>query len=112
MYISKSKYLSGLQCHKLLWHYYNAKDLIPEVDAATQAIFDQGHLVGEYAKKLFPGGVEVCKGIFDIKEVIHKSVPALKLRKPLFEAAFTYKNAYARMFHPEQAVQFTGNERI
>jgi hypothetical protein len=96
MYISKSKYLSGLQCHKLLWHQYNAKDLIPEVDAATQAIFDQGHLVGEYAKKLFPDGVEVCKGIIDIDEVIQRSVPALILRKPLFEAAFTYKNAYAR----------------
>src|SRR5256885_13544201 len=37
-YISKSKYLSGLQCHKLLWHAYNAKHLIPEPDAQTQAI--------------------------------------------------------------------------
>jgi hypothetical protein len=95
MYISKSKYLSGLQCHKLLWHQYNAKHLIPEFDAATQVMFDQGHLVGEYAKKLFPDGVEVCKGIFDIGELIQRSVPALKLHKPLFEA-FAYKNAFAR----------------
>ena len=29
-FISKSKFLSGLQCHKLLWHAYNAKDLIPD----------------------------------------------------------------------------------
>jgi hypothetical protein len=41
-FISKSKYLSGLQCHKLLWFYYNAKDQIPGFDAQTQAIFDQG----------------------------------------------------------------------
>jgi len=41
-FVSKSKYLSGLQCLKLLWHYYNAKDELPETDAATQAIFDQG----------------------------------------------------------------------
>ncbi|MEX1274475.1 MAG: hypothetical protein WEE20_00980 [Bacteroidota bacterium] len=25
-FISKSKYLNGLQCHKLLWFHYNAKD--------------------------------------------------------------------------------------
>jgi hypothetical protein len=97
MYISKSKYLSGLQCHKLLWHQYNAKELIPAVDATTQAIFDQGHLVGEYAKKLFPDGIEVCKGIIDINEVVQSSLSALKLHRPLFEAAFKYKNAYARV---------------
>ena len=26
--ISKSKYLAGVQCPKLLWHWYNAKDEI------------------------------------------------------------------------------------
>ncbi len=41
-YISKSKFLWGLQCPKLLWHAYNAKDLIPEPDASQQAIFDHG----------------------------------------------------------------------
>jgi len=42
-YISKSKYLWGLQCPKLLWTAFNQKDRIPGPDAATQAIFDQGH---------------------------------------------------------------------
>ena len=64
-YISKSKFLWGLQCPKLLWHAYNAKDLIPEPDAATQAIFEQGHEVGALAKQVFPGGVEVGDGILD-----------------------------------------------
>jgi hypothetical protein len=31
-FISKSKYLSGLQCHKL-FSFYKAKDHIPQVDA-------------------------------------------------------------------------------
>ena len=44
-YLSKSKFLSGLQCHKLLCHAYNAKDKIPPPDAQTQAVFDQGHEV-------------------------------------------------------------------
>lgn len=44
-YLSKSKFLWGLQCPKLLWHAYNAKDKIPQPDAQTQAVFEQGHEV-------------------------------------------------------------------
>ena len=95
-FISKSKYLSGLQCHKLLWYYYNAKEEIAEVDAATQAIFNQGHLVGEYAKNLFPTGIEVAKGIIDFGKVIDQSQQLISKRFPLFEAAFRYKDAFAR----------------
>jgi hypothetical protein len=51
-YISKSKFLQGLQCPKLLWSAYNAKHLFPEVDAALQAVFDQGHEVGALAKRM------------------------------------------------------------
>ena len=42
---------------KLLWYIYNEPKAIPEPDEATQAIFDQGHLIGDYSKKLFPTGV-------------------------------------------------------
>ena len=48
-YVSKSRFLWGLQCPKLLWHAYNAKDLIPEADAQQRAVFDQGHEVGALA---------------------------------------------------------------
>jgi hypothetical protein len=95
-FISKSKYLSGLQCSKLLWYYYNAKDEIPEVDAATQAIFDQGHLVGEYAKQLFPDGIEIKAKYNEIEKTLGESLGALQLRKPLFETGFRYKDAFAR----------------
>lgn len=59
-YVSKSKFLWGSQCLKLLWVAYNDRNQIPEPDAATQAIFDQGHEVGELAKALYPGGVIVA----------------------------------------------------
>ncbi len=93
--ISKSKYLNGLQCKKLLWYVYNDPDAIPKPDEATQALFDQGHLVGGYAKKLFPTGVEVDHtgtfetGLKSTQELIFKRVP-------IFEAALAYKNCYAR----------------
>jgi len=95
-FLSKSKYLAGLQCSKLLWYHYNAKEDIPAPDEATQAIFDQGHEVGELAKTLFPGGIDVAKGIVDFAQVLPQSLEAIKSRKALFEAAFSYKNAFAR----------------
>ncbi len=93
--ISKTKYLNGLQCKKLLWHIYNAPDSIPGPDEDTQAVFEQGHLVGEYAKKLFPAGIEVDHtktfedGLTQTRELISKRVP-------IFEAALSYKHCYAR----------------
>ena len=96
-FISKSKFLWGLQCQKLLWHAYNAKNLIPEPDDSQQAIFDQGHEVGALAKLLFPGGIEVGQGIVDIESVLKLSEKAIKQRRPLFEAAFAFDGGYARV---------------
>ena len=85
-----------MQCHKLLWHAYNAKHLIPERDAHTQAIFDQGHEVGELAKKLFPAGIEVGDGIDDFDAILAATTQAVKQRRPLYEAAFAFGGGYAR----------------
>ncbi|MBS3125572.1 hypothetical protein J4211_04985 [Candidatus Woesearchaeota archaeon] len=48
--LSKSKYVLGLQCPKLLWCLFNAPELIPPIDESTQAIFDQGREVGNFAE--------------------------------------------------------------
>ncbi len=94
-YLSKSKFISGLQCPKLLWTYYNDSSAIPETDPATQAIFDQGHLVGELATSLFPNGIKIdWDAGFD--EVISASSAALTKRTPLFEAGFRNGLTYAR----------------
>jgi hypothetical protein len=58
--VSKSKYLAGLQCPKLLWYHFNEKSAIPEVDSSTQALFDSGREVEEYAHSLYPSGC--CRG--------------------------------------------------
>jgi hypothetical protein len=39
-FIAKSRFLWGLQYPKPLWTAYNAKDQIPEPDAARQAVAD------------------------------------------------------------------------
>ena len=93
-FLSKTKYLNGLKCHKLLWYEYNRKDDLPAIDASTQAIMDQGKAVGELAQALFPGGITVKRDYMPDKQA-EKSLEAVKLRKPLFEAGFVYKQAYA-----------------
>ena len=95
--VSKSKFLNGQQCAKLLWYAFNAKGQIPAPDASTQAIFDQGHEVGALAKQLFPAGVEISAGVADFNETIRRTKKALKLRQLLFEAAFAANGGYCRV---------------
>ena len=67
--ISKTSFLAGCQCHKLLWKKFNDPDAFPEIDAAKQAIFNQGHAIGELAKSLYPGGVEVGEDLMESSDL-------------------------------------------
>jgi len=93
--LSKSKYLTGLQCPKLLWLEINDPKRLPQVDLATQFIFDQGNLVGELAKKLFPEGIDVPSD--DFMGNIAATRDLLNERKPLFEAGIMAGRIYSRV---------------
>ena len=93
--LSKSKYLNGLQCRRLLWVAVNDAARIPEVDEATQSVFDQGHYVGELAQTLFPGGLNVYSS--SISENLRETKAALASRKPLFEAGFSASRLFCRV---------------
>jgi len=97
--ISKSKYVSGLQCPKLLWTQYNNPDSIPKPDAAKRSIFETGHMVGDLAKDLFPGGAEISwsddpKG--RIGRTVAETQELMKRRVPLYEASFLADGCYCR----------------
>ena len=66
-YISEPKFLQRLHCPEVVWRAYNAKLLLPEVDEALSAVFNQGPKVGSLAKKLFPKGVEVDSETIDFE---------------------------------------------
>ena len=56
--LTKSRFVAGWQCHKLLWlrvHEADAPEL--QVDVVLQDRFDQGAEVGALAREHFPGGV-------------------------------------------------------
>lgn len=93
--LSKSRYLNGLQCPRLLWIATNEPERIPEPDASTQHIFDQGHLVGELAKRLFPGGIDVTADDFMGNIALTKEL--LGQRRPLFEAGMLSGQIYSRV---------------
>ena len=95
VFLSKSKYMVGLQCPKALWINYNNKALLPEVDAGTEALFDQGHQVGLLAQKLFPDGIDFGH-LSGFDEPVEATRIALSAKKPLFEAAFVYDRCFSR----------------
>jgi hypothetical protein len=60
--LSKSKYLSGLQCPKRLYLEVHHPALATPPDASTQAILDMGTEIGILAQQRFRGGVLVKAG--------------------------------------------------
>jgi hypothetical protein len=92
--LSKSKYLKGLQCPKLLWTECHNKEKIPEPDILAKQKFEQGTLVGELATKLFPEGIQV--EFKDFKENLNQTKELLKEKKPLFEPGFLQDQCFSR----------------
>jgi hypothetical protein len=93
-YISKSKYMEGTKCLKLLWYEYHNPKIIPPPGPMTRAIFEEGKKIGILAQSLFPDGIFLGGG-YDFQKVTDKSMAVLKERKPLFEAGFLFRSAYA-----------------
>ena len=57
-YLSKSTFITGLQCPKALYLKKYKPELADEITLSKQNIFDVGSQVGILAQKLFPGGVD------------------------------------------------------
>jgi len=96
MLISKSRFLSGLQCDLRIWYEINAPGEVPSPGPDTLALFDMGHEVGELAQRVYPGG-----GLIDwsggIDNTISQTHEMLRKRIPIYEASFSAGNAYCRV---------------
>ena len=93
--LSKSKYLNGLQCQKYLWLLFNDKEKVSQPDSSTQHIFDEGHRIGELAKRLFPNGIDISSE--DFVGNLDKTRELLSSNKPLFEPGFYADSYYSRL---------------
>jgi len=95
--LSKSKYLSGLQCHKRLWLEIHKPELAPPPPLSQQRIFDQGTTVGEMATDRFPGGVLIDADYLNIDRAIEQTSEALSQAvEIIFEGCFVYENVLVR----------------
>jgi len=72
----------------------NSPEKLPKIDAALQHRFEQGHLIGELAKKWFPEGIDIPSENF--KENLELSKALLLKRKSMFEAGYVSEQTYAR----------------
>ena len=90
MGLSKSRFTTGLQCHRRLWwqaHEPEAPELVP--DAAQQWVFDQGARVGRIAREHVPGGVLIDLPHDAIAERVAATQRALEGGAPaIYEASF------------------------
>ena len=94
--LSKSQYIRGLQCHKSLWLYKHNRDLRDKVSSKQESLFNTGHTVGEYAKQLFPGGVEVDFNSDDFDGMIKKTADLIEQGvETIYEATFKEKGVFA-----------------
>jgi hypothetical protein len=92
--ISKSKYLSALQCVKRLWIEIRNPDKVPPPTKDAQRRMAMGTEVGIRARDEFPGGVLI--DAVNFSERLHRTEKALAEDVPvIFEAAFSDGEALA-----------------
>ena len=93
--LSKSRFVAGWQCPKLLWwtvHEPDATELQPGI--VLQDLFDQGHLVGERAREEWPGGLLVEGGYRDPARVPRTLGAIESGADVLFEACFEQDHVF------------------
>src|SRR5438552_1899972 len=88
--LSKSKFTTGLQCHKRLWwtvHEPDAPELVTEPE--QQAVFDRGSHVGEVARTYIGGGTLIDRPYYELDERVADTRAALEAgAKVIYEASF------------------------
>ena len=97
--LSKSRFLSGHQCHLRLWYDVHERHLASPINEAQQAIFDTGHEVGDLARERYPGGHFVAHDYRSIPAALAETrhLIAADATTALFEPAFQHNNLLARV---------------
>ena len=97
--LSKSRYVSGVQCAKKLYFDVHRKELKRDVSATQQALFDTGHALGTLAQQVFPNGRDVYAESNKNWSVAIELTKALiaNNKQTIYEAAFSCNNGFAAL---------------
>jgi Domain of unknown function(DUF2779) len=97
--LSKSKYLSGLQCLKRVYLEVHHPQLATPPDVSTQAILDMGTEIGELARRRFPTGVLVTAGHRQREAALAHTAELVQdpTVSAIFEGAFLHDGVLVRV---------------
>ncbi len=94
--LSKSQFIRGIKCHKSLWLYKNRADLRDAPDANQEALFESGYQTGDFAKSLFPNGIEIEFDSSNFQGMIENTSKLIKEGiDTIYEAAFSKDGLFA-----------------
>lgn len=89
--VSKTSFIKFEQCRKAFYLYKNHPYLRDKISLEKQATFKRGHIVGELAQSLFPGGIDVSKQTSNTEGAVALTKKlVLDLENVIYEAAFIY----------------------
>lgn len=97
-HLTKTKYCTGIQCLKALYHSVHKKELATPPDEGQQQRFDYGKEVGAKAREYYPGGILVKADHFHREEALSETKQILAQNVPaIFEAAFYWNRTLVRV---------------
>ncbi len=97
--LSKSRFLSGLQCPLKLWYDVHNRELATPPDETKQAIFDRGTAIGELAQQRWPGGELVGFRPWERETAIAetRTLMADPTIPAIYEAAIEHRGVFIRV---------------
>lgn len=96
--ISKSRFISGVQCAKKLYFDLYRQDLKIPVSEQQQQLFTTGHKIGELAQMVFPHGNDATPdSYYDFTNSINQTVTWIKAYKTVYEASFSTEGVLAAL---------------
>jgi hypothetical protein len=97
LFLSKSQFIRGLQCPKSLYLLKYHPELQGEPDESRESVIETGYEVEEYARRLFPGGIEIPFDEGDFNAQFEKTQDALERVDTIYSASFIHDNLMARV---------------
>ena len=95
--LSKTKLMKGYRCLKCIYLTVHQPELEAPITSETQALFDQGAMVGAKAREYYPGGKLIDNKPWDFTGALSKTRELLTNGTSIiYEAAFEYMGCYAR----------------
>jgi hypothetical protein len=98
LYLSKSLYMVGLQCHKALWLHKYQPDRKDAVSPEQEAMLDLAAEVGRHAQKLFPGGILVPYDDLSHSQQLAMTQDAITNgATTIYEGAFSHNDVFIKV---------------